>query len=67
MDSKPRGILLIINNMKFDKHDDLSGYIKDKDKLSDLFTAYLGWEEIVKENLTAKVTSRYNYVLIQQW
>ena len=68
MDSTPRGLLLIINNAEFDKHYDLSSYSIDKARLSELFTACLGWEEIeVKKNLTAKVNYRYNYLSILQW
>lgn len=61
MSSKPRGLVLIINNVKFRTQGTRHGTQHDKKNLEDLFTQ-MGFRIVFHENLTAEVSVReYKY------
>lgn len=55
MRSNPRGIVLIVNNVEFDNLDDRKSSKVDVKNLKALFTQ-MGFQVIIRENLTGKVT-----------
>ena len=56
MDSKPRGVALIINNENFDCLERRVGTDQDCQMLADLFEHMLHFDVLIHRDLTGKVT-----------
>ena len=54
MTSNPKGLMLIINNIKFVRHKERNGSLVDEENLTRTFHA-LGFQILVQRNLNSEV------------